>query len=100
MKLEYKSVNGQLSYCNINVKGNLVIVTELRSNPGVSITNAAEIIAEKVCKNFKIKPEELIYIEHYQSEKSFLRTTDTFDFVEFDINNGKFSEPKWIPIDF
>jgi hypothetical protein len=42
-----------------------VIATELPNNPGTSITNAAEILATHVCRDFAIPPDRLVWIEHY-----------------------------------
>lgn len=54
--------------CLVNVNGNCVIVTELPKNPGMSVTNAAEYVADEVCARFGIHPEELVLIEHYPEQ--------------------------------
>ncbi len=43
----------------------VVIATELRDNPGMSITNAAEFVATAVCRELQIHPARLVWIEHY-----------------------------------
>lgn len=42
-----------------------VIVTELPDNPGTSICNAHKVIRAKICKDFNIQLNHLIYIEHW-----------------------------------
>ena len=43
----------------------VVIASELRDNPGTSVTNGAELLATQVCQRFCIAPERLVWIEHY-----------------------------------
>ena len=40
-----------------------VIVSELPDNPGMSICNAFEVLAHKICLEFEIDPRRLIYYE-------------------------------------
>jgi len=49
----------------------IVIATELDDNPGMSITNAAETLADQVCR-FLEKPEYgIIWVEHVRHESRF-----------------------------
>lgn len=66
--------------CGISIKGNCVIVTELPDNPGMSVTNAAEYVADEICERYGIRPEELILIEHYPQEPNH---EETFALVNF-----------------
>ena len=59
------------AHCHLRILQNdqetLVIATELASNPGKSITNAAEIIATDVVKRWQLDPHKTQFIEHYTS---------------------------------
>jgi hypothetical protein len=59
----------------------VVVCTELPSNPGQSVTNAAEQIAAEVIRAHLL-PTPLVWIEHYPPE-STNRETETFDLVIF-----------------
>ena len=68
--------------CDIEVKGNVVVCSEIAENPGPSITNAAETLAGLVCDRFAIPKEKLIWIEHYEpsSYKGRHRNDEEWDF--------------------
>lgn len=91
-ELTFLGIHNRVSKCQIEVKGNLVIVTELSDNPGTSVTNAAEIIATEVCKEYHIDPKELIYIEHYP--KSTIMN-ETWDLVKFTVEGRELTNADW-----
>lgn len=78
-----------------------VIVTELVTNPGMSVTNAAEVIASKVVNQFHLNPETTRFIEHYGQESyeytGGRKRVDVFDDVTFTWNGTNASSPKWKP---
>ena len=86
-----------------------VIATELPDNPGTSVTNAAEHLAEEVCRLYEIAAEKLVWIETYGYE-SPTRTPRTFDLVTFVRPAGRriplrpgdrhqeFEQPRWQPM--
>jgi hypothetical protein len=81
----------------------IVIATELATNPGMSITNAAEVLASKVIKQFHLNPKTTRFIEHYgkasyDSEEGRKRA-DTFDEVTFLWTGTVAMQPKWKPLD-
>ena len=80
--------NKNQSVCDVNVFGNLAVITELRENPGISVTNASAKIANTICKLYEINPKELIVIETHE-EYPYL------DLVEYKIINSFFCNPKW-----
>jgi hypothetical protein len=49
----------------------IVIATELRDNPGKSITNSSEALATEVVKRFKLNPESCVFLEHYSDITSY-----------------------------
>ena len=62
----------------------MILCTELATNPGQSITNAAEQLATAACRRFAIPFNKLIWIEHYNEESYKGRgREESFDLVEF-----------------
>jgi hypothetical protein len=82
----------------------VVIATEVKNNPGISITNVCEQLAYWVCVDFSIDPSELVWIEHYgyPSPGESKRRPRTYDLVTFDIlpagHDGVFVHPRWRPM--
>ena len=86
MRYNYKGFWGCDSYCDVEAHqrsdGKYVFVaTELRGNPGTSVTNFAEHLATAVRSQYGLKPEEVIWIEHYPDAKD--RRKEDFDLVRF-----------------
>ncbi|MDP9486359.1 MAG: hypothetical protein M3Q49_11370, partial [Actinomycetota bacterium] len=85
----FRGANGGRSKCRIRVyepedperDAHVVVVSELPSNQGTSITNAAETIAVEVAHAYRL-PTPLVYIEHYPPEATDGRA-ETFDLVVF-----------------
>jgi hypothetical protein len=66
----YADCHGRRGECRIEVipasrDRTVVIATELQDNPGMSITNAAEYVATAACRELRIDPATLVWIEHY-----------------------------------
>ncbi len=79
-----------------------VIATELQDNPGTSITNAFELLAVAVCRDFRIDPS-LMWIEHYGYHSAIPSGNPRrFDRVEFEVVNAGarvlIHQPTWRPM--
>ena len=89
------------SHCGIKIvkkpSQTIVIATELyETNPGTSVTDFTAQLANYICKNEGIDPAKMVFIEHTPDKKSKLEFyKETFDIVEFDLEEQKFSNPKW-----
>ena len=59
----------------------VVICSELANNSGISVTDAAEIIAAEVISHFRL-PVPPVWVEHYPPEATN-STQETFDLVVF-----------------
>jgi hypothetical protein len=84
----YKDAEGRPSYCRVRIylpddvrDAPVVICSELRNNPGRSITNSAEVIAAGVIQDNEL-PTPLVWIEHWP-EESTGRGEETFELVVF-----------------
>lgn len=77
------------------------VATELKDNPGTSITNAAEDLASQVCDHLGVKPEQLVWIEHYAYAGAGNAIKErTYDRVTFapgapDGPPTRFKDPQW-----
>jgi len=76
MIYKYKGYWQQESHCYLERYNNIVLATEVADNPGTSITNMADNLATQVCKDFKIHPSNVVWIEHY-TPKSYRNSTGT-----------------------
>ena len=89
----------------------VVICTELRDNPGQSVTNAAERIAGEVI-SFHRLPTPLVWVEHYEDgARGTPEDPHTFDLVTFESyevedlgaymgeKRQRIGEPSWQPLD-
>jgi hypothetical protein len=89
----------------------VVICTELKDNPGVSITNTAERIAGEVISSHRL-PTPLVWIEHYEvGARGTPENPHTFDLVTFSSyevedlgtyrgeKRKRIGEPSWQPLD-
>lgn len=73
----------------------IAVATERDDNPGPSITNAAERLAQYILCREKIHPSRMLWVEHYGHEDS----EDTWDSVNFTWHMGNHgweaSAPVW-----
>ena len=100
MRYNYKGFWSD-SYCDIEAHrrsdGKCVFVaTELRDNPGTSVTNYAEHLATAMRRQYGLKPEDMIWIEHYPEARD--RRKESFDLVRFVVEGDSFRRPVWTRI--
>jgi len=100
MRYNYKGFWSD-SYCDIEAHrrsdGKYVFVaTELRDNPGTSVTNYAEHLATAMRRQYGLKPEDMIWIEHYPEARD--RRKESFDLVRFVVEGDSFRRPVWTRI--
>jgi hypothetical protein len=101
MRYDYKGFWDCHPSCDIEVHrrsdGKYVFVaTELPDNPGTSVTNYAEHLATAMRVQYGLKPEDVIWIEHYPEAKD--RRKENFDLVRFAIEGGAFRASVWTRI--
>ena len=88
---DFQGVHKTPSFCYIEVYRHEDCVVVIATNPdydeegaGTSVTNYAEHIATEVCKAYEIPQDKLVWIEHYDRKRSYLRTpSETWDLVSF-----------------
>lgn len=98
----YKSPNRFDGVCRIErinlPDGRVVIICEeIDDNPGRSVTNTVEYIALQVCEQLKIDPQNLVWIEHYDT---YFADEEEWNLVTFDRvpPESNFKGPKWTPL--
>jgi hypothetical protein len=101
MRYNYKGFRGCDSCCDIEEQrrndGKYVFVaTEVPDNPGTSVTNFAEQLATAIRRQHGLKPEDMIWIEHYPEAKD--RRKESFDLVRFAVEGESFHTPVWTRI--
>lgn len=90
----FERFQGFPSACSIMIdhSRNLVIATEIANNTGTSITNAVDLLGNKICEEFELNKHELIWIERYtkQSNKKIDHDGDcpSYSLVHFELKNG------------
>jgi hypothetical protein len=69
-----------------------IVCVQAPGNPGMGITNAVEAIAAQVCARFGIRPERLVWLEHW------MRPAPRWHRVIFHPEAGgtAFTEPEWL----
>lgn len=75
----------------------VVIATELYAeNPGTSVTNFCAQLATRICYDFKIEPNSLVFIVHDPDSRSKLSFLNEFFYrVDFDRDGERFVNPRW-----
>ena len=89
----------QRSYCDLAIYDALthpvVVATERESNPGASITNAAEQLAMAVIERFALlEPQEVIWVERYRPG----RPDESLSRIFFSWQDRKASSVSWQPL--
>ena len=99
---DYKGLWDSPSKCGLKVIKRadgkvMVIVTEIyRQNPGTAVTECVASLATGLLKEYKVAPENFIFIEHSPDLKSKLTFYgETFDLVSFEWDGKNFANPKW-----
>lgn len=100
-KFIYSGFRNCESCCDIEIdfQNNIIVFTERADNPGTSVTNMIETLANLTVKNHLIDPNTAIIFEHYgaisypQSQQH--AKFNTIDLVEFDYTLNGYINPKW-----
>lgn len=61
----------------------ILIATEKTDNPGTSVTNALEDLIYQVVERYNFDMEKIIWIEHYPPNYTSAGDNESFDLVQF-----------------
>jgi hypothetical protein len=97
------SSNEVVAQCSVEIyrgKSDLAIVTELANNPGMSVCNAFEELFLQVVKAYDLRPDKLLWIEHWGAWKvsegaPYDREEEEWVKVIFDWDGRRASNPHW-----
>lgn len=73
----------------------IVIVSELKDNPGRSITDEALTLIHLICYKFGLNLTNTMWIEHYP--EGYLKEEDTYDEIKlemFDLNSKRINKQR------
>jgi hypothetical protein len=96
MLFEYMDANNRKALTDIERYGNLLIATELKENPGMSVTNACEFIATQYTREHGMQLDSIIFVERYdhRSYEGGLKPMPG-EFPNYSLVT--FTEGNWIP---
>lgn len=105
IRYDYPGYHGSQAHCRLRIYGGdpdrptVVLATEAEDNAGTSITNAAETLATRVCRDFRLDPDTILWVEHYR-DRAFIggrpQFKERYDLVSFDrAPDGSFRHPEW-----
>lgn len=102
-RYDFKGYHNWESFCYLDIMGNVVMATQSNEDgAGTSVTNMAADLATRVCLEYGIPMDQLVWIEHYDRDDSWRAVDhrpDTFDIVEFTLRNNRFSKPDWTHVE-
>lgn len=101
--LVYRPWTGVEARCRVRIfrRSNcaVVIVSEVPDNPGMSVTNPAEVIATQVVRESGLDPRTTLWIEHYPDRKRPAQHDpvfqETWDLVTFQWDGQEARHPRW-----
>ena len=73
----------------------LVVLTELEGNTGMSVTNASERIASQVCQSYRLDPARVRWVERYLPDVSGYTERSSQDEITYTWNGTQCSSPQW-----
>jgi len=65
----YEGFHGFESICDLEIRDNIVVFYEREDNKGTSVTNRIEYLAEKVCRDFFLNPNNITIFECYHEKE-------------------------------
>lgn len=94
---EYEGLWKYPAKCGVEIKKKngfiKVILTELKDNPGTSVTNFIEKLATMIWNYLAGTPVcNIVWIEHYPADK---KRKETFDRVFLSWDGKQFQHPEW-----
>lgn len=93
--LDFKAKNGYPSRCKITIYRNSQLVIASETGEGMSVTNAAEIIATEVVKQYGLDHARMLYVEHYSADQRPKPYGESYDLVTFTWDKYGARNPDW-----
>ena len=93
--LKFTPPNRVPSSCDITIYRAIQLVVVGETGEGMSITNAAEIIATELVRQQGLDPRRMLYIEHYPEAQRPQPFGETYDLVTFTWDGNQARNPEW-----
>jgi len=94
-KLDYRAPNRISSSCLVTVYRDIPLVIATETGEGMSVTNAAEVIATEVVSRYNLDPMRLLFVEHYPESQRPKPYGESFDLVTFTWDGSTARNPDW-----
>ena len=94
-RLEFRPPNGFPSSADIAIYRDIQLAIVSETGEGMSVTNAAEIIATEIVKRYGLDPERMLYIEHYSEAQRPKPYGESYDLVTFTWDGKRARDPDW-----
>lgn len=76
MLFDFTDANRREAVTDIERYGNLIVATELKENPGMSVTNASEYIATQYARQHGMQLGSVVFVERYD-DRSYSGGSET-----------------------
>jgi hypothetical protein len=101
------SSNKAIAKCGIEVyrgqSSSIVVVTELPTNPGMSVCNAFEDLFLQLVEAYNLDPASVLWIERWGQWRCsegapYNRQTEDWHQVRYELDGKKARNPYWLPV--
>lgn len=94
-RLDFRAPNGTNSSCDVTIYREIQLVVVSETGEGMSVTNAAEVIATEVVRQYEIDPKRMLFIEHYPESQRPKPYGESYDLVTFIWGKYGAYSPTW-----
>ncbi|MVM42266.1 hypothetical protein GO730_38870 [Spirosoma sp. HMF3257] len=93
--LDFKAPNGFPSSADVTIYRDIQLVVVSETGKGMSVTNAAEVIATEIVNRYGLDPDRMLFIEHYSDEQRTKPYGESYDLVTFTWDGLRAHNPEW-----
>ena len=94
-RLNFRAANGYPSSCDLTIYHDIQLVVATETGEGMSVTNAAEIIATEVVRQYGFDPRRMLFVEHYPEAQRPMPYGESYDLVTFTWDGARAGNPIW-----
>lgn len=94
-RLHFRATNGYPSSCDLTIYRAIQLVVVSETGEGMSVTNAAELIATEVVQQYGLDPRRMLFVEHYPEAQRPMPYGESYDLVTFTWDGARAGKPIW-----
>lgn len=94
-RLHFRATNGYPSSCDLTIYRDIQLVVASETGEGMSVTNAAEIIATECVQQYSLDPRRMLFVEHYPEAQRPMPYGESYDLVTFTWDGKRARNPDW-----